>query len=215
MPGKRPGTKAKKPLSYRALLRISRDHEKVLAERDQLRVSVNQLQDELRQVRSQLGKDPLTALLNRRSFEQQVVEVLMQRRAGDRGYALAIIDIDDFKVEVNDRYGHPVGDKVIAAVADVLATSTRKVDVVARIGGEEYAILFANITRAYVDGLMREIAHKIGELTFHEAPQLIVRISYGIAVAEGPHEGFTQLYERADKLMYEHKRKGKRKPHVH
>src|SRR5262249_36019941 len=84
--------------------------------------------------------DPLTGLLNRRSFEREVERPLAHcRRYGANG-ALIVLDLDHFKY-VNDSYGHSAGDELIVAVADALRMRLRETDVVARLGGDEFAAL--------------------------------------------------------------------------
>src|SRR6185437_12638615 len=84
--------------------------------------------------------DPLTGLLNRRGFDEHAVRELAHAGRDGLPIALASLDIDHFK-RVNDDWGHIVGDRVLANLARILATESRGIDVVARLGGEEFVVL--------------------------------------------------------------------------
>ena len=84
--------------------------------------------------------DPLTGLLNRRAFTARLEDALRRRRAEGRPFALVLFDLDRFKA-VNDRHGHPTGDRVLAETARRLGKVARGVDATGRVGGEEFAWL--------------------------------------------------------------------------
>jgi diguanylate cyclase len=105
---------------------------------------VGELRNALERAQSEALLDPLTGLKNRRAFERAVGE-LAHETAGMANAALLLIDIDHFK-GVNDTYGHLFGDKVLRAVAHVLQANIKGRDLVARMGGEEFAILFVQAT---------------------------------------------------------------------
>ena len=96
--------------------------------------------ERMRELQRQASQDPLTGLKNRRRFEEDLrAELARSRRNGTTG-ALLTLDLDNFK-QVNDTLGHPVGDRVIEEIAGVLGGRTRETDVLARIGGDEFAIV--------------------------------------------------------------------------
>jgi len=91
-------------------------------------------------------RDPLTAALNRRAFDQELQREWRRAKRSGIGFALLMIDVDHFK-HINDEHGHPAGDAVLAEVARRLRQASRDTDVVARIGGEEFAVILQQTTR--------------------------------------------------------------------
>ena len=149
--------------------------------------------------------DTLTGLLNRRGFEERAsVELAHARR---EGHAIAVVsfDIDCFK-RVNDEWGHETGDRVLARVGAVLNGQSRDVDVVARIGGEEFAVLLPGTDSADADGFTQRIRRALAAADASELP--IVRLSAGVASAIAP-EDIAPLMHRADSALYAAKRAGR------
>jgi diguanylate cyclase len=92
-------------------------------------------------------RDPLTGIGNRRHLDQRLPVLLEQARSEGRPLTLALLDVDHFK-QINDRFGHPLGDRVLLALAQLLAESVRGDDVLARMGGEEFAIVLPDMPRS-------------------------------------------------------------------
>jgi len=158
-------------------------------------------------------KDPLTSLYNYRYFEIQLqVEVDRVQRSG-RPCCLMIVDLDRFK-PVNDRYGHQVGNEVLQAVARILLTEVRKVDIVARYGGDEFAVILPDTNAARASRLAERIRRAL-----ENDPQVGgygVSASFGLASHyAGEQDGFEVLVERADQAMYQAKRDGGNRVQVH
>lgn len=149
--------------------------------------------------------DTLTGLRNRRALEA-VLDRL--RRSGDV-YALMHIDLDFFK-QVNDTMGHAAGDMVLRHVARVLGDVTRKDDTAARVGGDEFVIIFANLANP---GRLGEIAdrliRRIEEPLSYEGKPCQVSASIGIAISHDGAADPTHLLERADEALYVSKRSGR------
>lgn len=189
---------------------------------------VRKLQDELRVSNEQLSRlattDPLTGLANRRSFDGHIEDELRRAQRFGHSLALVLFDLDRFK-EVNDRWGHPQGDAVLQAFSQVLRRSSRRIDTVARIGGEEFAAIlpateesgaraFAEKVRLMTDALSlpirgRESATE-GETTIH------ITVSSGVAITSGLDDGQTPvpqlsqaLMQAADRLLYAAKQAGR------
>ncbi len=119
-----------------------------------LAAEVARLEQDLAEARLQLAAfearadiDPLTELPNRRAFERELARSLAYVKRHGTSVALLYLDLDDFK-RVNDRHGHAAGDAVLRAVASVLGRHVRESDIVARIGGDEFALLLWNCDEA-------------------------------------------------------------------
>ncbi len=122
--------------------------------------------------------DPLTGLLNRRGFDEHAArEFAHVGRSGDE-IALAILDIDHFK-QVNDEWGHLVGDRVLVNLARVLAGESRTIDVAARLGGEEFAVLMPGSDEAGAEDFIERVRAGLEQSASPSLPG--VRISAGIA----------------------------------
>lgn len=152
--------------------------------------------------------DSLTGLYNRRYFDDAMNEYLAAFRRIDKPIGLAILDLDHFK-QVNDTHGHDVGDEVLRQIAECLHVFTRYHDVVARLGGEEFAILSPNITERQLFNLADRIRQAIAQLNISNGNvTLKVTMSAGLAIWNGVESG-DELYRRADKQLYEAKRQGR------
>ena len=150
--------------------------------------------------------DALTGLWNRRHLEKRLAQELERSRRLGEGFALLFADLDDFK-EINDEYGHLLGDDALRLVARTLEETSRQIDVVARYGGEEFVVLFpgtdprgaAAFYERVREDLLRRSREELG---------LPVRLSAGAEGAESASNA-EELLEAADRAMYEAKRRGK------
>ncbi|HOM16820.1 MAG TPA: GGDEF domain-containing protein, partial [Thermoguttaceae bacterium] len=108
-----------------------------------LQQAEDKLQEQSQQIQNHMAEartDPLTGLPNRRAFDDELVRRLAEWKRKGALFCLLLVDIDHFK-ELNDQYGHPAGDQVLRQLAEVLLTVLREMDLAARIGGEEFAVL--------------------------------------------------------------------------
>ncbi|SBO08501.1 putative diguanylate cyclase AdrA [Vibrio mediterranei] len=171
-----------------------------------LRYTVNTRTNELANANRELKvlseTDALTGLSNRRYF----LEKLEKYRHTDGYLAIIVIDIDDFKT-INDTFGHVQGDKVIKSVASSIRSLLRSNCVIARIGGEEFALVYVYQGFEYSYQLSQNICRSIRELEVKDIGSQSVTVSVGCAVYEDASECET-LYE-ADRLMYVAKKQGK------
>lgn len=152
--------------------------------------------------------DSLTGMYNRRYFDDALTEYLNAFRRIEKPIGMAILDLDHFK-KVNDTHGHDVGDEVLRQVAGCLRIYTRYHDVVARLGGEEFAILSPNITEQQLQVLADRIRLAVSQLNIKTGNvTLRVTVSVGVAIWDGLESG-EELYRRADKQLYEAKRQGR------
>ena len=157
------------------------------------------------------SRDALTGLPNRRAFELVIVrEIDRVARAGEPALML-LADIDHFKA-VNDRHGHAAGDVVLQAVARALAGSVRPMDTVARVGGEEFAIVLPNCPapfgQAVAERVRRRVERAIVNVSSNQ--ELAVTVSLGGAfVPPWVRSSASLWFERADRELYRAKSRGR------
>lgn len=178
---------------------------------------------ELEAVKSKLAEykrladtDPLTEVWNRRAFDRALSRSFTGGRSA-LAAALVIIDIDDFK-RVNDHFGHPVGDRIIRGVADILKANAPAGVVVARTGGEEFALIVEGSSEAAVMALADGVRDAVQRFAFAD-PQSgencgPITVSMGVcmaAEATGPDD----LYSKADRAMYSSKMSGRNRVTAH
>ena len=168
----------------------------VLERRNELLMS--RLADEAR-------TDPLTGLLNRRGFDEHASRELAHLGRDGHPIALVIFDIDHFK-HINDQWGHMVGDRVLAHMARLLNSESRVIDVAARLGGEEFAVLMPGGHQAGATAFAERVRGALSATDCSDVPE--VRVSAGITVAVDPLDVQTML-ERADQALYAAKRGGR------
>ncbi len=169
---------------------------------------VERLRGELELVQGLALTDPMTGLLNRRGFDYQ-----MQRigHGSVQGCTLLIVDIDHFKA-INDAHGHLLGDKVIVAVANVLRACVGERGPIARIGGEEFAVLLSHTSSAGGVELAERIRAAVeqGKIRRADTEESIgnVTVSLGVATS-GDNDQFEAVIARADRALYQSKAAGR------
>lgn len=162
-----------------------------------------------RLLEKEAATDALTGLANRRTFDAAGTAMVREARASDQAIALLMIDLDHFK-RVNDRWGHDVGDRVLRGAAGVVASEVGREGLVARFGGEEFAVLLPNTT---VDAAMRlservRLAMETNVFRIH--PNVIaVTFSIGVAAQAGDEIDLSKLFSAADQALYEAKAAGR------
>ena len=149
--------------------------------------------------------DALTGLLNRRGFDEHALVELAHARRDGLSIAIASLDIDHFK-HVNDEWGHDVGDQVLARLGALLAAHSRDIDVVARVGGEEFVVLLPGCTAAAAAALTDRVRSALAADDDTGLPK--VGMSAGVTAATAPTE-VAPLLRRADSALYEAKRAGR------
>jgi diguanylate cyclase (GGDEF)-like protein len=153
--------------------------------------------------------DSLTGLYNKRHFDDTLKKEYTRCTQGGLRLSLIVLDIDFFK-RINDTHGHPAGDEVLRVVSGTLKTALGPEDCLARVGGEEFALLLPE--HGYADAQRRaEDLRRRVEVTrcAHEGAPIPVTISLGVAELAGTAETPLQLYQRADARLYEAKRTGR------
>lgn len=161
------------------------------------------------ELRRQASVDSLTGLANRRSFWEYAEREFARSRRHGVPLALIGLDVDFFK-QVNDRYGHPVGDRVLRAFADVCRQSLRSGDVCARTGGEEFCILLPETDLSGAYAMAERIRAQVAALCVDaQLPQLRVSASFGVTLLWPEDPGFEALFQRADRALYAAKERGR------
>jgi diguanylate cyclase (GGDEF)-like protein/putative nucleotidyltransferase with HDIG domain len=156
--------------------------------------------------------DALTGLLNRRAFDEHLEQELARARRTQRPFVILLGDLDRFK-EINDRYGHPAGDAALTLVGQVLRGATRTVDTVARVGGDEFALLLPESQEeqgwVLVERLRRFLADALAD---HD---VAVGLSIGLVVYPRDGETAEALRVSVDKALYAAKQAGAERPGSH
>ncbi len=154
--------------------------------------------------------DPLTNLFNRRHAISVIEHWLEQQRSERQVFSVFIIDIDHFK-EVNDTYGHPIGDKLLVAIANAASTIIRPSDVLARFGGEEFICLLPRISTEEADRIAERIRHKVDStvITLDDGATIQRTVSIGITHVDFNDLDINSILKRADVAMYQAKEAGR------
>lgn len=188
--------------------------EKTAAAEAQMRQSASQIEtmrDNLDQAREQAETDALTGLFNRRAFERELGAATERAKIHGTALSVAFCDIDHFKT-VNDTYGHDVGDRVLSFVGKVLVENVGKRGIVARHGGEEFVLLFDNMSveDAYeIVDIARYDLDKRNIIDRHSGQSIgTVTISAGVA-GLGLDANISNMLRRADRALYRAKREGR------
>ncbi|MFZ5775481.1 MAG: diguanylate cyclase [Thermodesulfobacteriota bacterium] len=188
-----------------ALTDITRNKEieRELAEANQ------QLAEANRQLKFLASHDPLTGVLNARTFYEVCDSMMCVAHRDKHPYSVLFVDLDHFK-KVNDTYGHDAGDTVLKAVSSCMKQNCRECDVVGRVGGEEFSIylpetneagamVVAENLRVMIEGLMPAIDGK----------PLLVTASIGVASSQPHHRSIADIQRDADHAMYHAKKEGR------
>ncbi len=158
--------------------------------------------------------DALTGLNNRRWIEQTLPRILERHSRDPKRVAIAIVDIDHFK-SFNDTYGHAVGDLVLVEVAQQITTRLRPLDVGARMGGEEFLVVFPDTDASGALAASERLRHNIEELQLSTdiGPLPTITVSIGVAEA-GAAENAPSVLQRADAALYRAKANGRNRVEI-
>jgi diguanylate cyclase len=165
---------------------------------------IHALAGQLVATRNEALTDPLTGIANRRAFERSCEDWIRTPRGS---FVLALIDVDEFK-QVNDTHGHGVGDRVLVFIAQTLARSLRAEDIVARIGGDEFAVMARGLTLDQAERRLRSVIASLKDPAAANRPLAVPAVSCGIAELSA-NDTADSLFERGDAALYAAKRQGK------
>ena len=199
------------PLQHISAMELGGDDflQKPIAD-DHLLIAVRTRALRFRRLRSHMLCDGLTGLLNHVAIKTRLETELSRAQRQDEALSFAMLDIDHFK-QVNDNYGHPVGDRVIKSVARMLKKRLRKSDLIGRYGGEEFAIILPDTDINMAHKLLDDIRQNFSQITqqSHDA-QFYCSLSAG-ATQLSPNDSPDSLINTADEALYEAKNSGRNK----
>ena len=178
--------------------------------KEELLARINVRLERIRLFRERADKDPLTRLLNRRAFLEEVTAKMKEGIHFNRPLSLCIVDLDHFK-HVNDTYGHLAGDRVLQAMGKILLSRYRNTDVRGRWGGEEFAVAFFNEEAENAKRLLQEALKALRKLEFTGDGGEIFNVTFSAGVATFPTdaEEFDALFRIADECLYRAKENGR------
>ena len=178
---------------------------------ESIKKNLHTVKKQLMEANTTMRKDHLTGAHNRRSYDEQVRRYLQLHEIDKDPMTLLILDIDFFK-KINDTYGHDVGDFILQECVRLVQESfSREEDFIARLGGEEFAVILPGCNAEAAVKMAEEAMNKIRKEVFiHQENQIKFTVSMGIAEVQ-PQEGADELYKRADEALYESKQTGRNK----
>jgi diguanylate cyclase len=185
------------------------------ARTDAMCARVTTLEQETRELHGRLAEerdrarvDSLTNVANRKAFDERLSQELARMPHTTAPVTLLIWDLDHFK-SINDRYGHRAGDRVLQSVAQCFATGVRSTDFVARIGGEEFAMIMIGLPIDAATAMANELRISVEALRFHfRGKRICVTASCGITEINA-QEGAESAFDRADSALYRAKGAGR------
>ena len=166
-----------------------------------------------RRVRQQLDAlahtDELTGLSNRRHLMQEAQLEIERARRYDLPLCLAVLDLDHFK-QINDRFGHGIGDEVLRRFARVCRSSLRQTDVIGRIGGEEFVLLLPHTQLPIAEQIVERVRNEFKNADWHSLrPGLMTSVSIGLTALQPRDGNLAELMRRADEGLYQAKQQGR------
>lgn len=184
---------------------------RLLEQSTRLRKNMRELTRQVEETRLHANHDELTGLPNRRLFKDRMRQALAQAARKNRLVALVLVDLDGFKA-INDTFGHSVGDELLRIVAERLIGSTRLSDTACRYGGDEFVVLFPDLSdMASVEAVTAKVRACFDKPCVLAGRSINVKASIGCAIYPDDAEDMSDLLHRADKAMYSFKLGGARK----
>ena len=186
----------------------SQSYAKIIEELSRSQKESEKLHEQLHESKIQLLRDPLTGIANRLAYDERIIVEFNRWKRTNVPLCLALWDLDHFK-HINDKYGHGVGDRVLKLFADIIQSRIRKVDLFARIGGEEFVLIMPDTSLENAMNLNNTLRVMLEECNFHyEDQHCEITSSVGIAEFKRGDEADIVL-EKADKALYYSKNNGR------
>jgi diguanylate cyclase len=183
-------------------LMAARAHWTMLLQRDELVASRSALQN-------LVSHDALTGLYNRRFMDATLPREFARSQRDNKQIVIIMLDVDHFK-KVNDQYGHPAGDEVLKALAELLKKDARKSDLICRYGGEEFVAVMPDMGADQALARAESWRKQLEEMTIACADvEIHITLSAGIAVFPGHGSEPGYVIARADEMLYQAKREGR------
>jgi diguanylate cyclase (GGDEF)-like protein len=180
------------------------DAERLIEELEHLRAQVAHLQERVEQLDHLAHQDTLVSLPNRRGFMRELERLVDRARRYGESSAMLYVDLDGLKM-INDSFGHKAGDEALIQVAALLVGGLRRSDIVARIGGDEFAILLGHADEASAHETASRLADLIADCDFmHDGDALPLSVAIGVAMI-GAEDEPEEIMARADEEMYRRK----------
>jgi diguanylate cyclase (GGDEF)-like protein len=182
----------------------SADVGRLIGEISRLRGEVAHLQQKVEQLDQLAHRDALINLPNRRGFMRELERLVDRAQRYGHHAAMLFVDLDGLKM-INDTFGHRAGDEALIQVADMLTKGVRRSDVVARIGGDEFAVLLENATEESAHETAARLEDLICGCEFtHDGDALPLSVAIGVGMIDGDDEPHAVM-QRADEEMYRRK----------
>lgn len=163
-------------------------------------------QNEISKVRLLTIQDPLTHLYNRRGFEEMLERIRSLSSRSGNPFAVLLIDADHFK-SINDKHGHSMGDEVLRAIGYTIREQCRTSDVVARIGGEEFAVILPDTSKDGAIVVAERIRQRIQMDLAVKYPHIMPTVSIGVST----DDRMKSILDNADRKLYKAKKTGRNK----
>jgi diguanylate cyclase len=190
---------------------VSNYREDLLVAREEVNKAhnqINQLENELIEMGEKIQEDHLTGIYNRRGLDNVFKREISRAQRSQEPFCFVLLDIDNFK-QLNDTYGHQVGDDALVFLVDAIKESTRSEDIVSRYGGEEFALLLPNTMLDEAILISSRILRNLTKKFFlHRNNRLLITFSAGVAQYQ-LEESQESIIKRADEAMYRAKKSGK------
>lgn len=182
-----------------------------------LTLTLNDLKEQKKsfeRINNLINTDLLMGIYSRRYLEKKLKDLLYEYKRYDKPFSVLMIDIDDFKT-VNDKYGHLVGDKVLAKVGEILKASLRQLDIPSRYGGDEIVVLLPNTKKEEAFKAASKIQSFFQKTRFKTSQdEFSITTSIGVYEVQ-PKDDFETVLNKTDNAMYEAKAKGKNAVVIH
>jgi len=186
---------------------LKQQNEKFLKRIEQQQKVISELKTKLEIVEAEANIDPLTNLFNRRSIERSLEEFFNLCKKSQTSFSIVMIDLDNFK-QINDNYGHHVGDLVLAKVARILRTSMRAKDIIGRCGGDEFIAIMPNTNIEQATVIVQRLKSNLEKMEIiAKGKRFKVSISAGVVECNQRYKDWRDMIKEVDALMYRDKKK--------